>query len=670
MGNIFSSYHRTLSAVEYQNKLNELRSIDEQESARIAQLEHDNKQILKSQFERQKNIAKTRMEEIKETIRRAKEIREAQKLLNVRVAVLLCALYFNYPFGTLDMDSLDKVFEDDSDIKGDDTWQSNAKEIVEQTLTKEVFFVMCKIPQLLPLFWPTGDTEVEQKFHDYKHRDANGKPIPGEYEVEVNTYIDEYLKGPMQEYVRNVFRSNCQRDMNTDSNEADALDHACTLFRESVVPLKDTDDLVYRCIQFVKNEDKMNWKCFCARGKKSICSKRVLMLPSTYPKRCPKYELHEAIIMLTNTVLSQYGYIQDATTGARVPAEIVQNGSQKVDKRYSDCTSAQKDSLDKRVEYNDNDWVTVDEPIMEVSQTKPNNTTNGGQCFDLNRDWVDKCYRKAITDSTDTKVYWDGKTYVTADSVVLTEDEITEYKDEKVWMTTVKECNRLDAYYVNPNDKIVNSGSGLLRYVNPTKGFTYKFLNDNDNIEIDFRLPLLNANINPEFRKSFVYNVYVALIDRNNPNNVFDEQNKMLMTSIDFMTMTPPKFADDVVYKGVSPLARFMYEILIEYSCQWNVTFPLINTMTTAHMTPCILKNNNGNKKILPQYIWTRSNITTDLNNKVQTNRSLADITPPAQKLLKDLFVVENILNVESDASKSQPEHVVVVQTDKHITTT
>lgn len=181
MGNLFSTTP-SQSAQEYEANKKKLLAEQQLLQKEIDQASHDNVQILNSQFLRQKQVAKKRIEEIKYTIERAKELKEARKQLNIRVAVLLCAIYYNYPFGTLDVSASD---EPDDGIVGDNTWQSNATSILNIGLTVDVFWTLCKIPQLLPLLWPTGNTPIEDKFHVYKYRDSAGNPDPIQYILEV-----------------------------------------------------------------------------------------------------------------------------------------------------------------------------------------------------------------------------------------------------------------------------------------------------------------------------------------------------------------------------------------------------------------------------------------------------------------------------------------------------
>ena len=81
--------------------------------------------------------------------------------------------------------------------------------------------------------------------------------------------------------------------------------------------------------------------------------------------------------------------------------------------------------------------------------------------------------------------------------------------------------------------------------------------------------------------------------------------NKNIFTSIDYLYITPKGFEQ---LDNVSPIARYIFEVLIQYSCKWYLTFPIENTMSMSKINYNMLLYENGkNKSILPQYIWTKS---------------------------------------------------------------
>lgn len=608
MGGLFSKTAEMQQSPEELKRIQELKRmlIDNQNA--IASAEEEAKRILEAQFERQKKIAKQRIYELKEMLRRAKEIRDARKALNIRSAVLLCALFHNYPFGKLDADSSDVP----KGTKTDGSWTDNASTIVTMALTKEVFWVMVRIPELCPLFWPTGSSDIEAKFHEYTKRDEKDVPVPGKYIVDINTHIDAYIKDVLPQYITSVFQSNCSRNPVTDTDYNDAIYSACAKFIETVEMVQNDDDLVYRLSQFIKNDEYMNWKCLTARADKGVTKARIRLLPANYPKRCPRYELYEGLLMVTNTILNRYGECQNIDDGGPAPAVGKVSGQKKVNIPYNQCTQEQKDTLDKTIEYRDTDIVTVMQPVYEIDLTATNTVTEGGKCFALNPDWVKNTYMKAIGNYSDERKFWDGITYIPAEDVILKDADITGIADYKDWMTKTIVHNQAEAFYKNLDDKA--NMKGWLRWENPTRKWTYEFLNDADDVKLPFKMPLLGANIDNKFRWQFLLNAYTILTTAGEDDPVYQWNpyriaNKMVMTSLDFATITPKELESEILDKTMSPLAAFLFAVMIEYSCKWSLTFPINNSMSMGMINNAIM-NDPSNKRgvnALPQNIWTRT---------------------------------------------------------------
>lgn len=615
MGNIFAAPAATAPSPEQQARLDALRKQSKASQVAAAQAEHDAKQVLTSQFERQKKIAQQRIAEIKAMIARAKELRDARKALNLQSAVLLCALYHNYPFGRLDKSAMDG---DAQDVPGDASWASNAESIVKIALNTNVFWIMVKIPQLVPLFWPTGDTEIERKFHEYTQRDEKSTPIPTKYEIDVNTHIDKYVAEVLPPMITNVFQANCRRDLTNDTDFKKDMFDACSALIASVEMVQNDDELLYRLTQFIKNDDKMNYKCFVARSGKTICSKPILLLPANFPKRCPRYELFEAILMVTNTVLNQYGECQFAN-GDKVPAEITVSGKKKVDKKFKYLDEKQQAALKATgVNYKMDDTVTVEENEYKIN-TDVAGKSIGGQCFGLESERINKCYELAIGNYSDKKEFWNGKTYIPMKNIILTDDKIVGNNDHKVWMKNTYVHRQTEAYYNTSADRALMKG--YVRWQNPTKKFTYEFLNDRDGMEFTFKMPLLSAGMNDMFRQTFLFNAFDILTTGNNESettkyDLYRVVNKELLFSIDYMTMVPPELKS-VLFRECSPLSRYIYTLLIEYSCNWNLMFPIADCMSMGKINYAILNDplHKSHPELtkrkpvesLPQNIWTRT---------------------------------------------------------------
>lgn len=625
MGTLFSTSNDN-SELEYQKSIQELKEEQQQLEAAALNAERVRDETLKRQYERQKEIASERVSEIKETIRRATELKDARKALNIQAGVLLCALYYNYPFGTLEGSALDSG----KSIENDNSWQNNATDICNVTVNVNVFWLLCKIPQLLPLLWPTGRTE--DAFHKYASRDSTGNPVPNDYNVEVNGMIESYVDGPLKQYVSNVFQANCSRDLTIDTDGQTKLYEKCGKLIEQLQDVTSDAEWVTLVYQFIKDDDKMRWKGFVAKSGKGICKSTVELLPATYPKLCPKYELYEALLMLSNTVINTYGQCK-TSTGSDVKAVRTVTGTRKVKKFFYELNVEEKEGMDP---HSDDDIIEVDEPIVEVTTQKPD--TSGGECFALKDSFVNKAYDAAIDNTT----IWDGQTFVPTTTVP--EEKITSSSDTKSWMESTDLFNELEIYYLNNTDRVAEA-NGLVRYKNPTKKYTCQFLNDVDGIIIPFQIPRLSANINAQFRKSFLYNAFMALttVPENEQYDLYRTNNKALFTSIDYMTMRPPALDDWAVEDDVMPLPRFIYSCLIEYSCKWNLTVPVNNTVSMSMINGKILSEFND-KSLLPQYLWTPSpNITYKSQDP---NVTLSSLTAPAQMKSSDVFIKNNVITI------------------------
>lgn len=641
MGGLFSSAEKNQADLEYQKSIAELQAEQKKLETVSLKAERTREQTLEQQFKRQKEIAQQRIAEIKESIKRAKELKDLRKTINIQAAVLLCALYYNYPFGTLDEESLDtpsnvKQSSASSTISSDNEWQTNAADICETAVNENTFWLMCKIPQLLPLFWPIGRSE--DNFHQYKSRGSTGIPNQEDYLIEINTYLSAYIDGPLKTYVKNVFQSNCSRDMIIDTDYQDKLYEACASFIASVQNLSNDSEWITRAFAFIQNDDKMNWKGFAAKSGKGICKNTIELLPSTYPKICPKYELYEALLMLSNTVINNYGQCK-TKTGFDVKAVRKVTGTQKVKKFFYELDSDQQKQLTSSgAKYNEEDVVEITEDVVELTTPKPD--TNGGECFNIKQSYINNVYKTAI----DNASIWDGKTFISTKDIVVPEEKITGSSDTKTWMENTELFDQLEIFYTNNGDRTAQT-NGLVRYKNPTKTITYQFLNDIDGIVITFQMPRLSANINATFRKSFLYNAFNALttLKDNEQYDLYRTNNKYLFTSIDYMIVRPPVLDEWEIEDDVAPIPRFIYTCLIEYSCIWDVSIPLVTTMSMGQINGQILSLYKD-KSYLPQYLWTRTKVFSD---KTQYGTpSLSKLTPPIQLKTSEVFTKNNIITL------------------------
>ena len=535
MGNWFSKPDTSKEDVqqkkeeEYQKAMQTLKQQEEELYNAAQEAATKKKETLEQSLQRQKEISATRMKEMEDTIKRAKELKDARRLLNIQASQLVCALYYNYQFGDIDEDP-------------DKDWGNNVVTVIDKCLTVESFWLLCKVPQLLPLLWPTGSDC--DKFHEYK-LDERGEPSLSEYKININTNIEAYVYGSLTNYLSSVCQANCKKYNDFNQERNDLFGKKCKNYLTSVENMLSDDEWARATFDFINDDDKMNWKCFVARSGKGITKNKIRLLPSTYPKICTKYELYEALLMVTNTVINHYGDIR-TDKGTRVSP-----GSKE---KYS----------------------------------------NGSQCFEINSTWINNTYNQAIN----TKIIWDGETYESINNLIVDEKNITNKEKHEEWMKDTLLHSQTHIYGQN-----ADGTGGFLKYVNPTQKYTQQFINDIDNVEVAFQMPRLSAGINTRFTKEFLYNIFNSLTTNKDYEfyNVYNTDNRNIFTSMDYITIIPFGFEQ---IDNVSPICRYIFEVLIKYSCKWYITFPIENTMSMMKINTTILQNNNNDNSYLPEYVW------------------------------------------------------------------
>ena len=516
--------------------LKAMQTLKEQEQALITSSEEaevTRKETMEQSLERQKEVSATRMKEMEDTIVRAQELKDARRLLNIQASQLLCALFYNYQFGDIDEDP-------------DKDWGNNVVTVVDKCLNVDSFWLLCKVPHLLPLLWPTGsDCDA---FHEYV-TDVKGEPSVSDYKIKLNTKIETYVVATLPNYLTSVCQTNCKKysDFNADRNAE--IGSKCKRYLTEIENVLNDSEWFKKTMEFIKDDDKMNWKCFAARSGKGITSKKILLVPSTFPRLCPKYELYESLLMVTNTVINHYGDIRTETG--------------------------------LRVNYNSNE-----------------KHTTGGQCFALNSTWMNNVYKAALNTTT----VWDGETYISSSNLFVDEAEITGSENAEEWMKKTSVHTKTHAYAQN-----ADGTGGFLKYVNPTQRYTQQFINDIDNVEVAFQMPRLSASINSKFTTDFLYNIFTTLTTNKDYTffNVYRIDNSVFLTSMDYISIIPTGYEQ---IDNVSPICRYIFEVLVKDSCKWYITVPIENTMSMNKINSNILLFEDGkDKSILPQYLWANS---------------------------------------------------------------
>lgn len=560
MGNWFSKPIES-DAVdqEYINNMNKLKEQEEslQQAIQDAQLQKE--LISEASLNRQNQISETRMKELEYALTRAEELRDARRLLNIQASQLICAIYYNYQFGAI---------EDDPN----NNWNDNVSSVINKCMSVDSFWLLCKIPQLLPVIWPTGTKE--EHFHKYPTDDKGNVNI-SEYIIMVESYIDAYVTNNLTEYISNICRANCKKNIYVDQTKNAQISKQCKDYINNTETSINDTEWITATMKFIQlNDDKMDWKCLAARTEKGICSSKIRVLPSTFPKISPEYELFEAILMLSNTVINQYGSLRTLSG------------------------------------------------LMISGDESLTTHTNGGKCFKLNETWIKNNYAKANENLS--APIWDHSTYVNVDDLEVESTIITGRSD---WMLDVSTHGVTEVYLKN-----ADGSGGYYKYVNPTQKYTRLFINDEPEIEVALKIPKMSADINDDFKKNALKNMFTHLTTDKNYQyyNVYSHVNRNLFTSMDYLNTTPVGFEQ---VDNVAPLARYIFEALIQNSCKWNLVIPLEETMNFHKINTTI-----GDKTHYPQSIWTSMNTsiykTTTLKKYLNTVNFTTSEDPIKQLLI------------------------------------
>ena len=246
-----------------------------------------------------------------------------------------------------------------------------------------------------------------------------------------------------------------------------------------------------------------------------------------------------------------------------------------------------------------------DSTRLPAKEKNSSSHTTGGQCFSIIPMYTRHTFKKI------TGLMWNRETYADASTILLNSSDVTGYTDEDdTWMENTSVCDDLEIYGQNERGT-----GGFVKYVNPTQKYTRLFINDTQYVQVLFQMPRLSASVNETFRKTFLKTILNQLqTSAYQFNNVFAHVNKNFLTSIDYIYITPNGFEQ---VDRVSPIARYVFEVLVKNACKWYLTFPIENTMSLMKINSVILSTTSSvsnNKKFLPQYIWANSeNVNLDV---------------------------------------------------------
>lgn len=523
-------------------------------------------------------------EQAKEEQRKHQEALEKadkQQKLFRNTALMLVAIFYNYPFG----------------IKNEGEWTNNVNNLFNQSLTEEVYWILVKIPQLMPLLWPTGEADNDLHVYDT----SNNNISINDWMNILKQYIPSYIKENLRTYLTNIFKANCISLQSNKINAQDERFNKCITFVESVTMLADENELLKKLQSLVDEQEYYTWKLLYSKSKKGICMNEVKLLPKNYPKLCPIYEIYEALIMVSNTLINTYGQAKnkDGTDIKVVKKDTIKN---KLVKKYSELTTLEIQKF-ANGEHNADDMIEIEEEVDTFDNVKPG--TNGGMCFDLNESWINNAKRLTI----DNGYVWNCVDMKYIADNALNEKDVVGSDDYTRWMVNPSINTNTEVWFMN--DDVLKS-NGKVRYVNPTRKYTSTFIKDNDNVlsTLPFVIPSLSAKLNNEFSKNFILKVYEGMLNPNNKKYCsFDNVNKNIMCSFEYISLVPPGMKKDLVNTKVSPMAQFLYMVLILQTSDWSLTLPINTTMSCGSINNKLIELNGSDKdlRFLPQYIWCRN---------------------------------------------------------------
>ena len=375
--NIENTYQQYLNAVAEADK-----QIDET-AAESKELEAKREEQITQALERQERLRAVRAAESEYKIKRIEELKDIRKLNNEHAAEVLIEILFNYEIG----------------ICRDESSANHFTQFYQKHMTIAAFWILVKIPILVPLLWPTGDSEIEEKFHEY--------PDDTTYNTVVNSYIDKYINEQLPQTLTNVSLHRQTLIPELPTSERVALETKCSTFLTQMLDCQSDDEFVTKAITFIHSTsiftDTLQWKLLRAMSNKGICSKQIKQIPANYPKIHPEYEFKQALAMLTNICLNHYGRCLD------------ENGLQTTDKSKI--------------------------------------TLYGGKCFAIpdEEKTIHEMCLKTVDDHASIAV-WDRQTYIKTNEIVYIDSDLQDIKYKSYDILEQNETTKFISY-VNPTRK-------------------------------------------------------------------------------------------------------------------------------------------------------------------------------------------------------------------------
>jgi hypothetical protein len=237
------------------------------------------------------------------------KIKTVKNVRYFRTACLAFSFYENFPFGC---------------INENESWNSNMETFVNLMFENsenntDIFWLLCNFPQFLPLIWPTGETD--DIYHDYTpFTDSSNFPDVELYAKFMKESIGNYVNGPFIPLLKNLYKGNCYQYL--IRKETSSVSVYNTKVLETIDSLSSSEkvndsqfirDLNKALLENSDLRQKLFYKLAPGRAQKGVCKNKVKFVPEFYPKRSVTYEICEAIICLSNTLISHYGVYNTTT---------------------------------------------------------------------------------------------------------------------------------------------------------------------------------------------------------------------------------------------------------------------------------------------------------------------------------------------------------------------
>ena len=180
----------------------------------------------------------------------------------------------------------------------------------------------------------------------------------------------------------------------------------------------------------------------------------------------------------------------------------------------------------------------------------------------------------------------------------------------------------------------ISGSANYITNVNPTKFITYQLLNDQLGIEITSPVSKLSANMSDIFLNTFLKSAFMHLTSdkANEMYCSYSSVNRNIFNSCMYISIIPNGFSK---MSGTSPVARYMYKILIEESSAWDLTIPLNNIASCGYM----------NSHLINDGIYLPQLILNEFSNNITSTVTLPEqeyVSPIQQEVNININVTNN----------------------------